>query len=579
MKRSLNDDSILSSSLSKKTKGEPSKWVSGTDVRNYMINDPLVDWLKLARGKDSNFTEFQNFIIQRGNDFEKAVIQNINEKYPIIESANSEETISLMMDGIPIIRSGAFQNDKNGTKGITDLLVRSDFMHILTGTNPLPEELRTTKAPKLNGNYHYVVVDIKFSTLPLRADGIHILNSGNFPAYKAQLWIYTEGIGEIQGYISRYAYILGRRWRYTSKGEIFAGLSALDRLGQIDYKTVDKEYISRTQKAVQWVRDVRANWGKWSISPPSRSELYPNLCVDSGLWNCEKEEIAKNIGDITQLWYCGVRNREIGLKNGISSWRNAKCCSKNIGISGCRADTVDKIIKINRQEKEYIRPSKIKNKYYNWREPGNEIFVDFETFCDIFCDINNVTNQAKTDKIFMIGVYHKNEGGDWVYKNFVAKEATDEEEFRIMDEFIVFLRQQGNPRIWYWYAEKTFWTRTENRQADLTKTEEAMDHIVDDWKIEDWADMSRIFREEPIVIKDCFGFGLKEVAGALYKHGAIGLKLESNCQNGLEASIKAWNAYHGSEQEKEAELVEVAKYNQYDVQVLYEILNFLRNKK
>ena len=65
--------------------------------------------------------------------------------------------------------------------------------------------------------YHYIVIDIKFSTLPLRANGKHLLNSGSYPAYKAQCLIYTDAIGLIQGYTSRYAFILGRRWKYTQK--------------------------------------------------------------------------------------------------------------------------------------------------------------------------------------------------------------------------------------------------------------------------------------------------------------------------------------------------------------------------
>ena len=38
----------------------------------------------------------------------------------------------------------------------------------------------------------YYVIDIKFTTLKLTCDGIHVLNSGLFPAYKAQLYVYTQ---------------------------------------------------------------------------------------------------------------------------------------------------------------------------------------------------------------------------------------------------------------------------------------------------------------------------------------------------------------------------------------------------
>ena len=85
------------------------------------------------------------------------------------------------------------------THGIIDLLVRSDYLHKLVDECPLTQD--EIKIPnKLDTkSYHYIVIDIKFSTLPLRSDGKHLLNSGSYPAYKAQCLIYTQAVGLIQG--------------------------------------------------------------------------------------------------------------------------------------------------------------------------------------------------------------------------------------------------------------------------------------------------------------------------------------------------------------------------------------------
>ena len=157
----------------------------------------------------------------------------------------------------------------------------------------------------LNSDFHYVVIDIKFSTLPLRADGRHLLNSDSYPAYKTQIYIYTQAVGEIQGYESNYGFIMGRRWKYTSKDIKYYESSCLDKLGVIDYETIDKEYKVKTEQAIQWVRDVNHEGKNWHTNPPSRKELYPNMCIDSGIWNKEKQKIAENLGEITQtlvLW-------------------------------------------------------------------------------------------------------------------------------------------------------------------------------------------------------------------------------------------------------------------------------------
>jgi len=580
-------------------------FVSGTDVRNYLINDPLVDWLKIFRreGRTRDNQEFVSFIMNKGREFETSLIKYLREnKTPIVsisdritpESCN--QTKLLMEQGVPVIHSAPFQDKKKGIQGVIDLLVRSDCLHLLTGENPLPPDTQKAKAEKLKGDYHYVVVDIKFSTLPLRADGTHILNSGSYPAYKGQLWIYTNGIASIQGYLSQYAFLLGRRWCYTSKGERYAGLNCLEKLGTIDFLGVDSEYIPKTTKAMEWIKDVKTTGKSWEINPPSRVELYPNMCVNSGEWQKEKQKIAEQIGDITQLWYCGVKHREEGLKKGITSWRDPRCSSKAIGMGGVRAPIVDKIIEINRQNQEKILPKKVKNNLFSWKNKCNEVFVDFETFCDIFSE--DIPDQEKTDQIFMIGVYYKKPYyGDepcspsyfWEYRSFVIREATLEEEYRILDEFASFVRDLGKPKMWYWHADQRMWDKAENKHADLAIERgdwETVDRITDSWKLGDWTDLCCVFREEPIVIKGCFKFGLKEIASAMKENRLIRTTWTSECKSGLDASVKAWNVYHpkGDEEEKvrvtdpenHPVLKDIEKYNLADVVVLKDILFYLR---
>lgn len=552
-------------------------WITATDIKNYMINDPLVDWFKkYSRKPDQPNKHFSSFIMDRGNVFEKQVVEYISKNKfnivfisPRITPESCQETISHMKNGTPIIHSAPFENPINNTRGVIDLLVRSDFLHVFAEENPLPADLTCFPAPNLTGKYHYLVIDIKFSTLPLRADGKHLLNSGNYPAYKAQLRIYTEAIGHIQGYTSRFAYILGRRWVYTSKGNNYNNLGCFNKLGTVDFEGVDEEYVHRTEQAIHWVRDVRENGHTWSVNPPSRPELFPNMCVDSGEWNNEKKTIADSISDITQIWYCGIKQRKKAMIHGIESWRDPRCTSAILGIGGERGKIVDQILDINRQDIYKILPQKLRT-----RIPiQNEIFVDFETFSDIFADLTNLPEQPRTDGIFMIGVYYNGR-----YKNFTVKESTDDEEYRIMDEFMKFMKDNNFPLIWYWHAEKMIWQKAEDRQLKRFELDtEQSENIINNWRLRKWADLCNIFKTEPIVIKDCLKFGLKNVAEAMRKHGMITAQLQSECQNGFEASIKAWQIYQTEKNpENHPTLLDIVKYNEFDVQVLDEILAFLR---
>ncbi len=566
-------------------------WVSATETKNFMRNDHLIDVLKIQRYKSKsnrNGNSFQNFIMKRGQQFENSLVGIINKNLPItfvsdrITPQSCKRTIQLMNEGVPAIHSAPFQDKFRKTRGIIDLLVRSDYIDKLVKENPLSVALHKHPAPKLNGNYHYIVIDIKFSTLPLRADGIHLLNKDFYPAYKAQLLSYTLAIGKLQGYTSRYAYILGRRWSYKKRGENFSGIRCLDRLGVIDYLGVDKKYIKLENDAIKWVKNVKKYGKGWTIMPPSKPELYPNMCIDSGEWNEDKEKIAEEIGDITTIWYCGIKQRNKALESGINSWRDLRCNSETMGINGSRADTIDRIIRVNQQNFHKLLPNVITNNKYNWKLPCNEMFIDFETFVDVFASFDNLPEQPRTDGIFMIGVYYNN-GEKWIYKNFIASSVSREAEMQMMDDFIRFVREQNNPKLWYWHAEKSLWSRAENRHTDLACEQGAgpiVDYIVDNWKLDNqWADLADVFRSEPIVIKDCFNFGLKSVAKAMRKHGMINAKIESNCHSGMDAGVNAWKAYQDCEQPQNHKVIkDIGKYNLFDVKVLYEILTYLRQQ-
>jgi predicted RecB family nuclease len=98
-----------------------------------------------------------------------------------------------------------------------------------------------------------------------------------------------------------------------------------------------------------------------------------------------------------------------------------------------------------------------------------------------------------------------------------------------------------------------------------------------------WIDMCKVFKQEPIVIKGCFSFSLKAVAGALYQHGLIGTRWEDDIGNGVEAMLCAHRIYEQAEREKlrvqeYEDFKQLVMYNKTDVRVLYDIVYFLRTR-
>ena len=81
---------------------------------------------------------------------------------------------------------------------------------------------------------------------------------------------------------------MGRRWKYTSKGVNYQGNRCDDRLGIVDFNDYDYDFVEKSNDAIDWYRNVMGDGINWTVYPPTNKELYPNMCVDSGVWNQEK---------------------------------------------------------------------------------------------------------------------------------------------------------------------------------------------------------------------------------------------------------------------------------------------------
>jgi hypothetical protein len=393
----------------------------------------------------------------------------------------------------------------------------------------------------------------------LRADGKHLLNAGKQPAYKSQVKIYTDAIGNIQGYTCLYGFIMGRKYIYS--GQELTVNNCLHTLGLIDYSTLDKDYIYSTQKAIEWIRLVKAEGHLWTLSPPSRSELYPNMCAESGPWMKEKHRIADEIREITSIWNCGTKNRNFAIQKQIRSWDDINCFSSNMNIYNNYSSIIDSILHINHQTEINILPDKIQNNFFNWKIRENELFLDFETISDIFTGFTNLPFQNATELIFIIGAGFVNDEGVFEYKKFVCNQLTKEDENQIMNEFSDFLASRNYPKIYYWSAEPSIWKR-----AEIRNSREKLNLK--------WCDLYQLFKGEPIVIRGCFDFSLKSIAKAMHRYGMISTSLESNCNSGMVAMLNCWKYYN---QGRDEEIIQdTIRYNEFDCKVLYEILEFLR---
>ena len=678
------------------------KWVSATKTRNYIIEDPLIDWLEYHGNQhmyletagsetETKLTEdipteiqtpafgplgapeafnsyssnaeilranydvgdrfesdlrnsmlFTSFLKENGVKFEKYVMKELFSRFSdeILIVANLyqarslrkyEETIAAMNKGIPIIYHGVLHNHKNRTYGMPDLIVRSDWLNKIFSEPVISETSEKDKARDLRlptgKSWHYRIVDIKFTTLNLRADGKHLLKNSSVEAMKSQLYVYNMALREIQGYNPSKAYIIGRRWHYKKNSVIHSGDGWFDRAGHINFKNTDRHIRTETRDALAWIHKVRRHGHTFTVNPPSCPEMYPNMCNGlDGPWKRVKAKIATEIFEITSLWWCGLKNRKAAHAKGVFGWNDPKCIAETLGVKGGRiTSTLQSILDVNqsseleyilgreldkettlntedleeireeiRNDIEIIIPHKIQgNELRQWYGSKNlyknkkyTLFVDFETKNDLTLDDSLVGSSY----IFMIGAGYRNISTQkWIYKCFYTNDLSQLEEQRIFLEFHKFVWKFANkkkgkasmPDLIHWsHAERTFYNAAWNRHGDSVLKAGYQ-------KISSFCDLLKVFRDEPICIRGALNFSLKSIAKAFHKHGFIKtIWDESDCMDGMAAMVLALKCYKsvangemllGSSNDIMAlpTMRTIRSYNEVDVKVMYEILQYL----
>lgn len=533
-----------------------SKWISASSLYSVILEDHFSEWLKLY-GPSEEKKGILPFLFSQGHAFEAGVVQLLRQKYQVVTiSPDGRYSLELLPktqeaieNQVEIIHSAPLSNPNNRTYGVADLLIRTDIL-----TQLFPDlELNS-------GEGLYRVIDIKFTTLPLRADGVHLLNSDSIKAYKAQLYIYTAALARLLGVFPTQAFLLGRKYSYTSRKETFVGESCFDRLGVVNFSGIDSEVISNTEMALEWIRQLREEGAGWSFQ--DHPELYPNLKQNP---TPLKQKIARDISEITEVWYCGVHQRELALAQGISSWRDPRFNSVVADLRGNRGIVLDQLLEVNRNGPA-ILPSKISRmKAFLCKGKVSEFFVDFETVGGMFDDFTRLPKPHSIAMIFMITVGWVEEEG-YRSETYTAQQLTSAEERRIMTQFVSRIGKDSE--LFHWSdAEPNEWKAALRRQQIQSP----------DFNLQDrWTDLLYIFHEEPITVRGALNFSLKSIARAMAEEKMISSCWDESLSDGLNAMYQAYQAYLLPPAEKEKALAEIEKYNQIDTRILSEILNYLR---
>lgn len=568
-------------------------WISATATHNY-FNEPLLDWFKYAyKNKHmiitSNSTP-DNYLCAQGIEFEKKVIDILRDVVGkknmceingnVHENKDAKRTLECMKKGYYIIHGGVLKDHKHKCHGVPDLLVRSDKMRKIFAT--VPDIDTTINAPLLGkGKWHYCVVDIKFMTLNLKCDGTTLLNSRFVPAYKSQLYIYNRALGRTQGYKPSEAYLLGRRWVYQKCGQQYFNDHCLDKLGVIDFKNADQVYCDQAKSAIDWIKLCKSPAArKWNVFkyPLSRVELYPNMANHGGKWHDLKTNIATANHELTQIWQVGKKHRDKAIEAGVNNWMDEDCSAEILGLGGRYGEIVNKIINVNRDDDATIEPMIVENNKYGWKDIDKiEFFVDFEFRNAVFDNDIKLPIADKSCILFMIGVgYMHPKKYRWTFKDFTVDHINENQEADICIEFLDFIHRKSkkynvqNPKCWHWsQAEPNMFNNAAKRHCKVSQ-------LLKKRPLQ-WCDLLSVFQAEPIVVKGCLNFKLKDMAKAMYNHGFISTIWKEDIASGHTAMIEAVKADRVALDNNEPLVLDsIVQYNEIDVKVLQEMLTYVR---
>lgn len=540
-------------------------WKAASNFSNYFRDEPLLDYLNKYRiytpshllehlGEISTKSPYRRkpspsgmfaHLIEKGNKFESDIFEKLktsefkyfefpNSVKEIFEDKNYTKTCNLLSEGeVDIIFHGIVRNYLNNTFGAPDLIMKGRVLKTLF-----------EKSPEVNDDFYYIV-DVKSSTLQLDVSGKYLQNSLLYDGYRAQLAVYSQALRDMIRNTESKAFVLG-------KGASHGGVKVKNpfySLGFLDFQERDLWVYERIEDAIEWFNRLEKEGDDWTLLPPSIPELCPNMnnTMDGNMCDIKKI-LANRNGEITQIWNCGVDNRRNAFSNSVYSLNDLKLTPEILGIvpTTKKYSIIKKMLDMRKSQLSYLIP--LENNVQNWREPLREGFLDFETL---------LTDDDETF-IFMIGVMYEKK-----YYSFTAESGNLDGEGKIWKDFNNWLKTTDIQKLYHWgNAECSISRRmTERHQIPIER---------------ELVDMLDIFKDSvnPIIIKNCYNFGLKTIVNTLYNLGIFSEKYGVGVQDGGDAMVIALHAYTNNTLEL---LEDIKDYNHKDCRVVGMILNFIRN--
>lgn len=291
----------------------------------------------------------------------------------------------------------------------------------------------------------------------------------------------------------------------------------------------------------------------------SSGSLYPNLKASyQGVFLLDTDEkkkyqqICEKVCDVSVVWQCGIKRRQLLREKKIYSWKDPAFTDYfyDMVSSPKRIQIIDRMLQLaSCPDQDFLFPDEglLETFPELRRDLSDWVFVDFET------DFSKC--------IYLLGYYTQEDG----YRCEWADHLDPGSEKPLMHKIYSVLSsfKQNGRLLCYYVAEKNFWK------------ERCGFHRLDVYAdlFDGMLDLSHVFLDGPLVIQGVFNFKLKNIASKLYEKGHIGICQPEGCLDGAQ-SVDLARHYFKTRSDDIGGILE--NYNQFDCQVLYEMVGFLQ---
>ena len=529
-------------------------------LRNYIVKDPICDWFEINKHKyiqDEN-TYYKDYIRKESKHYKLSVLKKIKElsRLNIPLNPTFNQTKELIYNDSELIFQGILLN-KDGYYVNCDLIITYRlFKKIFPEINNIPFHLY------YKYDTDYLLIDICYHTLHFKADLKEVQNDDNIFYKKCHISSFQEVFFELSGKYS-HCFLLGKEYYYKK--------TLLPKKEFISEIVVDKNMKNTVKNAMKWIKTLKHEFNMNIYPKPTHIELYPNMNVDS-YWEDEKKKLAEEIKEITLVWNLSYDERCEFIKKNIYCWDDPKLLKQLKETK--KKDIQERMIHMNQQDEVLIYPRK--NISHNFKEilkrSEYDIYFDVESFLS-FDEKQNLfpkKEKIETPILGILGYIHNSSFCDITINRY-----TKSDEERMIRQFSsqlykIVSKEKNTINIYHWgHAENNYFQYIHKTYPKIHFPEYRLINILD------------YFRMEPIIVQGIFKFGLKSVGKALYNHGLINTTWGEN-DNGLESMIQFKQICKNNNKQiplkRYLEIKNIIEYNRIDCQVLYEIVELLREK-